>query len=202
MTTTPERAREVPLTPSTPDRSSAMTAARAPVGVGATPLVATVTALLLIALGTVGVQEALVRTGTITAPSWTSETLGFLDGLEPVWWMLPLFALMVLTGLLLLLLAFRRRPRKTLTLSARTGVYLRTKDLARIVEDQLEGTRGVTDVNATVSRSRLRIELTTLEPKSDNKSVADRVRERLAPTLDTLSTAPKVKINLRNETLA
>lgn len=202
MSRTPERPSNAPVESSTPDPGSAMTAARAPVGVGATPLVATAMALLLIAVGVVGVQEALVRSGATTTSSWTSQTLSFLDGLEAQLWMLPLFVLLALAGVLLLLLVFRRRPRKTLALKARTGVYLRTKDLGRILEEQLEGTQGVTDVDATASGSRLRIVVNTLEPKSTSKTVAERVRMRIAPTIDTLSKTPKVKIHVRNEDLA
>lgn len=201
MTSTSEPSGDISSEPvSGPE--SAMTAAPPPVGVGATPLVAAVASLALIALGVLGIQEALVRAGAVTTMSWTTWSLDLVDDLEPSAWMVVPFGLLALCGLLLLLLVFRRRPRKTLTLSARTGVYLRTKDLARIIEDLLEGVEGVTDFSASASRSRLRIDVTTLEPSSSNTALVEAVRARIAPTLAALSNAPKAKIDVRNEDLA
>lgn len=188
--------------PGKPTGGRTMDAAKAPVGVGATPLVATLAALLIIALGVVGVQEALMRSGAITSTSWTYKVLTTLDGLEARWWMFVVFALMALVGLFLMLLVFRRRPRKSLSIAAETGVYLRTKSLARIVEDQVEGAAGLSNVEVVASSSRLRIDATTLQPKDNNLAVADGIRERIAPTLEALSSSPKVKINVRNETIA
>lgn len=200
ITTTadPPESAEVPQ----PDAGEAMTAARPPVGTGPAPLFGLLLALALTALGVVGVQEALVRSGAINGTSWTSWVLTRLDGVRSADWMLLVFVAAALVGLLLLLVAFRRRPRKTLELRANTGVYLRTRDLARIADSLIGGTDGVTDVNASASHKRLRVTVTTVEPKERNNALSDSVRERLSPCLESLARAPKVSVNVRNEDLA
>jgi len=186
---------------SQPDPGEAMTAARSPVGTGPAPLFGLLLAVGLIALGVLGVQEALVRSGAVDATSWTSWVLTHLDGLRSAFWMLVVFVVAVLIGLLLLAVAFRRRPRKTVAVRANTGVYLRTQDLARMADDIIEGTDGVTDVSCSARRGRLRVNVTTVEPKERNSTVRDSVRERLAPCLATLARAPRVSVHIRNEDL-
>ncbi len=183
---------------STARAGSAMTAAKAPVGTGPAPLVALLLALGLIALGVVGIQEALVRSGATTGTSWTTWVLTRLDGVTPADWMLVVFVIAAIVGILLLLIAFRRRPRKTLAVRATTGVYLRTRDLARLADHHLDGIDGITDVNTAASGNRLRVTATTLEPKARNTALSDTLRERLAPCLEALEPAPKVSVSIRN----
>lgn len=103
--------------------------AKPPVGTGPAPLFGQLLALLLVCVGVVGVQEALARTG-IVKTSWTSWVLRSLGGLSADFSLLVLFVVLTLLGLALLAVVFKPRPRRTLTLSAKTGVYLRTGDLA------------------------------------------------------------------------
>lgn len=182
-------------------RREAMTAARPPVGTGSSPLFGLLLALALIALGVVGVQEALVRSGASSRTSWTSSALAWLDGVRSADWMLAVFAAAVLAGVLLLLVVLRRRPRKTLSLRAGTGVFLRTRDLSRLAESLVDGTAGVIDVNASATRRRLRVSVTTVEPEEHNATLTDIVRERLAPCLDALAQAPRATVSIRNEDL-
>ena len=185
-----------------PEPGAAMTPARQPVGTGPAPIIGLALALGLIALGVVGIQEALVRSRAIDASSWTTWVLTELDGVRAADWMVVLFGAVILLGLLLMLVVFRRRPRKTIALRAGTGVYLRTGDLARLADSLVEGTDGVIDVKTSASRSRLRIEVTTMEPKARNGALSDIVRERLSPVLAPLVRAPKVSVNVRNEDFA
>lgn len=196
-TTTPvEPGEDAPTGP-----GDAMTAARPPVGTGTSPLFGLILALGLIALGVVGVQEALVRSGAVNGASWTGWVLTRLDGVRSADWMLVVFAAAVVVGLLLLLVVLRRRPRKTLALRSNTGVFLRTQDLARVAASLVEGTDGVTDVSASASRSRLKVTVFTVESEGSNPQLSDTVRERLSPCLEPLARAPKVRVNIRNEDL-
>ncbi len=183
---------------STADAGEAMTAAKAPVGTGPAPLFALLLALGLIALGVVGIQEALVRSGATTGTSWTTWVLTRLDGVTPAPWMLVVFVIAAILGILLLSIAFRRRPRKTLAVRATTGVYLRTRDLARLADHHLDGIDGITDVNSSASGNRLKVTATTFEPKTRNTTLSDTMRERLAPCLEALEPAPKVSVSIRN----
>lgn len=184
-----------------PAPESAMRAARPPVGTGSAPLVGLLIALALVALGVLGVQEALVRSGAIDAASWTSGMVSGLDGITAADWMLAAFVAAILLGLVLLGVVFRPRPRKALALRANTGVYLRTSHLAQVAEHLVEGADGVTEVSARSTRRKLLLNVTTVEPEEHNDALQQILRDRLAPSLDDLAHPPKVSINVRNEDL-
>ncbi len=191
-----------PADGSRPDPGSAMTAARQPVGTGSAPLFGLLLALGLIALGAVCVQEALVRSGATNGTSWTTGLLVRLNGVRASDWMPVVFIAAVLVGVLLIPVVFNRRPRKAVVVRANTGVYLRIRDLARVAESLIEGTDGVTDVDATAKRTRLKVTVTTVEPEEHNGVLSETVRERLSPCLEPLARAPKVRVNIRNKDLA
>lgn len=204
MTTGPA---PLPADPATQDPAAdpneAMSAARPRVGTGTAPLFGLLLALLLAALGVVGIQEALVRSGAVGAGSWTSAALDAVDGVEAAGWMVPVFGVLVILGLLILPVVVMRRPRKTVTLAARTGVYLRTGDLGRIADSLVDGTDGVLDVHSSATRRRIRIRATTTTSAGGGTSpVAPRdIEARLAPCLSALEHPPRVKVDLRNEDL-
>lgn len=201
MTTTPTSPVS-PVSPETPAPApeDALRAAKPPVGSGPTPLVAQVVAVLVIALGVVGVQEALARTGIVTT-SWTSWVLTHLAGRTADFSVLVGSVVLALVGLALLVLVVRPRPRKTLTLDAHTGVYLRTGDLARIVQSRVDGAEGVTDVDTTSQRSRLSVGVRTIEPAARDAELEADVRARLEPVFAALTNAPRLDVEITHQDL-
>lgn len=183
------------------DTAEPMRAAKAPVGTGPTPLVGQLVALLLVALGVLGVQEGLARSGAVST-SWTSWLLSRVSGLSATFSLLVLFVVAALVGLLLLVLVFKPRPRKTLTLSSSTGVYLRTGDLARIAQSRVAGADGLADADASAGRRRLAVNVTSVEPRSGNDELERDVRARLQPTFDALDNAPRLTVSITNRELA
>lgn len=182
---------------------SAMKPAKAPVGAGSAPLVAQLIALALVALGVVGVQEALVRTGAISSSSWTSAVVPALDGIrydDPV--VLVVAVVLALVGLLVLPMALLRRPRKAVALEAGTGVYLRTRDLARVAGAAVEGADAVTDVHVKAGRRTLKVRATTVAARDRNDEITADLRDRLASSLGALERTPRVKVSVRNEGLS
>jgi Family of unknown function (DUF6286) len=203
MTLTTESARVPDVPDASADPESALEPAREPVGTGASPLVAQLLALVLIALGIVGIQEALVRTDAVSTSSWTRQALDAVDGLEATaWWLLPVCAGLGVLGLLLLVVAFRRRPRKTLALGAQTGVFLRRGALPKIVTSAVEGTDGVTDVDTTCSRSRIKVRATTFEARDGNSAIEADIRTRLEGTLAALHPEPRLTVDITNEDIS
>lgn len=196
------RAPSLEPAPAEPDPKDAMAAARPPVGTGSSPLVAQLIALALIGLGILGIQEALVRTSAITSSSWTSAVVDAVDGLTTATWVLIVGAVLAVLGLLLLPIVFKRRPRKTVSLSASTGVYLRTRDLGRIAEGAIAGIDTVTDVSVKASRKKVRVTATTVAGTDRNADIADDVRARLAPCLGALEYPPRIKVSVTNEGLS
>lgn len=178
-----------------------MTPARPPVGVGASPLIAQLLALLVVATGVVGVQEAVSRVGLVGGPSWVSSTASALDGLSPPPWLLPAAVVLVVVGLLLLAVALKRRPRKSLTLQAQTGVYLRTGDLAKLVSERLDGLDAASDTAVRVSRRTIQVTVVSIAPQDHNQTATSEVHERLAPCLAAIESPPRVKVSIKNEVL-
>ncbi|GAB3996528.1 DUF6286 domain-containing protein [Nocardioides marmoraquaticus] len=180
---------------------AAVAAAKPPVGVGASPLVAQLLALALVALGVVGVQDLLARTGVLAQDPWLDTVVTSVDGVasdSP--WVLVGGIVAVAVGLLLLPVAFRRRPRKAVELKATTGVRLRTQDLSKLVRGSLEAVDGVTDVEVRSSGRTLKVTAATVVSDERRSSVSRELRKQLAPTLHALETAPKPKIKVKEAT--
>ncbi len=192
---------EEPVEEPRPAPDEEMSAARPRVGTGTAPVFGLLMALLLIGLGVVGIQEGLVRSGAIGAGSWTSAALGAGDGIEAVNWMVPVFVVLVVLGLLVLPVVVMRRPRKTVTLAARTGVYLRTADLARITDSLVHGADGVIDVHSSATQRQIHVRATTTSAGTTKQVVGGDIEARLAPSLAALEHPPRIKVDLRNEEL-
>lgn len=183
-----------------PDQT--MRPAKRRVGVGRSPLFGELAALLLIALGVVGVQEAVVRTGVTGAPSWTSATLQWVQSLVPAFWMVVAGVVAVLIGLWALLTAVRPRPRTTSVLEAGTAVEIRSTDLARVAAAHIDGLDGVTDVGVTSTRRRVDVRVTTLAGKDANAALRSDAEQQLLRSLSALTKPPRVRVRVRNEDLA
>ena len=183
-----------------PAADDALRAAKPPVGVGASPLVAQLIAIALVVLGAVGVQALLSSTGAVAQGPWTTTAVDAVDGTasdSPV--VLVVAVVAVLLGLLVLPIAFKRRPRKALELDAATGVRLRTHDLTRLARAAVEGADGVTDVRVTASRRRLRVVATSVAAKDRNAAITSDIEHRLQPTLGAFERAPRLAVSVRNE---
>lgn len=183
-----------------PPADDALRAAKPPVGVGASPLVAQLIAIALVALGVVGVQALLSETGAISQAPWIRTALDAVDGTgsdAPVVLVVAIVA--VVLGLLVLPIAFKRRPRKAIELDAQTGVRLRTRDLSRLAKAAVEGADGVTDVRVTSSRRKLRVVATSVAAKDRDAAIRSDVESRLQPTLRALQHGPRLSVSVRNE---
>lgn len=183
--------------PATTD-PAAMGAAKAPLGTGATPLVAQLVALGLVALGVVGLQDVLARTDLVTQQPWLDTTVAALDGTRSgSAWVLVGGLVAVLLGLVLLATALRRRPRRSLELRAATGVRLRTSGLAKLVRHRLASVDGVTEVDVRARRRRLRVVATGVVRDQRRDAVVAELERRLEPTLHALENPPRIRVKLQ-----
>lgn len=175
--------------------------ARPPRGTGTTPLWGQLIALALIALGVVACRDALAAGDLIDGTVWTDHALQEADGIQARDWMLVVFAAIAVIGLLLVIVATKPRPHKVVRLTADTGAYLRSRDLAHLAAAVVEDTDGVTDVKATSSRRRLKLRVRTVEHRSANQQLRDRIGQRLADVLAALETPPRTKIRISNDSV-
>lgn len=185
----------------TPDAASGpLRAGKAPVGTGASPLVAQLFALALICLAAVAVQHLLVLQGAVTGSSWLASAVESTDGISgdtPLVLVVGIAA--VVLGLLLLPVALKPRPRKGIPLATTTGAHLRRQDLRRIVESAVEGTDAVTDVVVKVTRRRIRVTATSVATKDRDAETRAAIDERLTSVRDALERRPAVTITVRHE---
>lgn len=171
-----------------------LTASKAPVTSGATPLLGVVWAGALIALGVVGVREGLVHAGLISGQRWLDETLSFLDDQVAADWMIPVGALVVVAGLALVLLAVRPRARKEAEVRAQTGVFLTSASIRRLAQSAVDDVDGIDTVSVSASMKTIDIHVTTLGAgEGDTRA---RIEEAVTRRLSALVRPPAAKIRV------
>lgn len=166
-------------------------AARTPLSPGRITAVGIVLAVATIALGLVGLRDALVSSGVVNGSSWIESGIDLLDGLEPQWWAVAAGIVSALAGLWLLTVALRPRPRTAVSLRSRTGVFLRPRDVGKLAVRAAETVDGVLDARVSSSRRAARVNLTVT---GDDARIEQEVRETVQARLAALDPAPRLKV--------
>lgn len=179
-----------------------LAAAKTPIGPGGLSVVGLILALVVLALGVVGVQAALVATGLLSGKPWLTSGIALVNGLRPAGWMPAAGTVMALLGLWLLLLALKPRPRTAVALQAATGVFLRPRDLARLAVATADDVDGVQDAHASASRTTVTLTLTTTgsdtnTPTSSRDGVTEAVKAAVTQRLSVLDKPVRVRVRTR-----
>jgi len=183
-----------PVVSSTGARPAPPAAAKAPLGPGGITAVGVVLALGLLGLGVVALHDALIATSLVAGPAWIGSALGALDGVEPASWMVPAGVVLVIVGVWALVIALRPRPSTGIALTARTGVYLRARDVARIAATAADDVDGVAAVKASATRRTVTV---TVSVRGDEtEQVAAAVRGAVAEALQALTAAPQIRVRV------
>lgn len=172
-------------------------AGKLPVGNGPVGWIGVVLAVLVTALGVLGVIEALIGAGAIGGRSWIAAAASSSDGQRPTRWLVALGAALILLGLWLLVASLRRRPRRVVALTSATGVYLRPKDLARLAEASASRTDGVMDAHATATKRTVSVRVTTTSHQVTELEA--RVGQAVAQRLEPVAKPPRVQTRVRHE---
>ncbi|RYV50843.1 DUF6286 domain-containing protein [Pengzhenrongella frigida] len=176
-------------------RLEPLAAAKAPVGPGKITAVGVVLALGLLSLGVIALHDALIPSGLVAGPSWIDSGLTTLHGSEPAPWMVPSGLLMATVGVWALVTALRPRPSTAIALTARTGVYLRPRDVARIARTATENVDGVTSATANATRRTVTVSVRAIAPGQ----IAADVQQAVAHALDALAAAPRIRVRVTPE---
>jgi uncharacterized membrane protein len=170
-----------------------LTPASAPTGAGRIGAIGPVLAVLLLAVAVVLGREALVSWGTLSGSSWLEPAAGGLDGLQrtaPV--VLAVGIVAVVVGLWLLVSAFARRSRRSLTLSgAGAGVTTSTRDVARLATSAALGTDGVLKASSSATRRSLEVHAQATSP-----DVRGRLEQSINALVSGLDPQPRVKLHV------
>ncbi len=170
----------------------AMKAARQRTGSGRIGLLGPIMALVLTGIGVVLLHDAIAAADTRPGRTWSAAMIDGLDRTTAEWWMIPAGVGIALLGLWMIVTALRPRSRKTLAVTSQTGVFLRTRDIARLASAAADDVDGVLSAGSVATRGTV---TTTVE--SDRDGVADLVRDAVEQRLSALASPPKVKVRVR-----
>lgn len=172
-----------------------ITAGRTPTAAPAAAPWAVLVALAVIALGAIGIRDALLAAGAFGGTSWTKRAADTIDGLSPQTWMIPAGVALALLGLWWLCAALKPRRRTEIALSGQPGAWIRSSDLARLAQPTAENTDGV--VSARVSAGRRRVTVKATITARDSAQIRAALTDAVEGRLTALQHAPKVKVNTR-----
>lgn len=177
-----------------PADAPVMAKAKTPISAGRITALGVVLALVTVALGVVGLHDALVSANAFGGPFWVTSTIHALDGLKPQWWAVPAGALMVLIGLWMLTVALRPRPRTAVALKSQTGVFLRPRDVKKLAARAADDVDGVvaTQVSATRRAATMSVVVT-----GDDGRISQDVEDAVAERLAALDPPPRLKIKAK-----
>ncbi len=176
-------------------RTTTLGAAKAPVGPGVISLLSLLAALALTALGVVAGHDALAWGGVVQGDPWTRLMVRALDARQASPWLVPIGVLLVLLGLWLLVVALRPRPRPATQLKAQTGVYLRTRDVARLSRGAAESVGGVLSADTRASRRAVDVTVHT----TGDSAIPAAVEEAVIRRLSALDRTPTVTVTTRGD---
>ncbi|GAB3838853.1 DUF6286 domain-containing protein [Kribbella italica] len=171
------------------------TSAKKPTAAPAAATVGIVTALAVTAIGAVAVRDTLVSTGTINGAPWIEWLLGKAEVLKPVDWMIPAGIAALLIGVWVLIAAVK--PRKATHLSVGdAGVWIRSRDAARLATNTAAGVDSVTAAGTRAKGRRLRV---TATATGDVARVRDDLTTAIGQRLQTVTPNPRVRTRVTVE---
>lgn len=173
--------------PRKPMRAATQKSGSGPIGV-----VGPVLAVLLIALGVLLLRDALVAAGAFAGGQWLPAAAAGLKGFAPAWWLIPAGIVVALLGLWLVVTALRPRSRRTLALRSQTGVFLHTRDVARLASGAAHDVDGVLDVSSTATRRKVSVTAQATAQPGVREAITTAVTERLA----SLQAPPHVSVTI------
>ncbi|WP_116952438.1 DUF6286 domain-containing Asp23/Gls24 family envelope stress response protein [Jiangella endophytica] len=166
-----------------------------PVAPGVARKAGLLVALLLVGLGAAAIYDALVQGGVIDGQRLVEPLLERLDGLEPQSWMVPAGIAVAVAGLALIVAALWPRPRRSLPVSARTGVFATRGAVEELTVDSAAGHGGVLDASA---RARPRGVAVRVVTDGEPETPAE-VRENVTTRLARLDQVPRVRVGARRK---
>jgi len=149
---------------------------------------------MVIALGVVGIHDALVAAGAVARPPWIDAAAGGLHGLKPAFWLVPVGITLFMFGLWLLLTALRPRPRTAIALQAKTGVFLRPRDVATLARRAALDVDGVTSAKVTASPRKI-----SVAAASTTGGLQQDITQAITTGLQVLATVPTVRVTVKAE---
>lgn len=177
-------------TGASPGETAAMPAAKTPRSTGGIAVLGILMAGVLTAVGVLAVRDALVYGGLLGGSPVLHGVANWLQGLQAAGWMVVVGVVLALLGLALLVKALRPSAPKVARVTAATGVFLRPRDVTRLVETAVENVDGVLGVHASATSRRVTVTVRSTGHEGVEQRVRDAVTGRLAP----LQSQPTIRV--------
>lgn len=173
----------------------AMPPARTPRRTRGTAALGITLAVLLTAVGVLAVRDALIYADLISGSPLLHELATAVQGLRPETWTVAAGVLLGLLGLALLVKALIRSGPRVTVVTAETGVFLRPRDVTRLVETAAEAVDGVLGVRVSATPRRVVVSIRS----TGEADVPDRVRDAVTQRLEPLATQPAVRVTTERQ---
>jgi len=173
----------------------AMPPARTPRRTGGTAALGITLAVLLTAVGVLAVRDALLYARVLGGKPLLHELAKAVQGVRPETWIVVAGALVGLLGLALLVKALIRSGPRVTAVTAETGVFLRPRDVTRLVETAAEGVDGVLGVRVSATPRRVSVSIRS----TGDPDVAARVQDAVTRRLEPLATQPTVRVTTERQ---
>ncbi len=174
-------------------RSAAMRAAKLPRSNRGIATLGILLALVLAAVGVLAVRDALLYADLLGGTPLLHRLATVLQGLRPSLWTIVVGVVLVVVGLALLMKALWPSAPKVTALEAATGVFLRPRDVTRLVETAVENVDGVLSARVSTTPRRVTVDVRFTGDEGVSERVRTAVAERLAPLRD----QPAVRVRMQ-----
>ena len=151
-------------------------------------------AVVVLALGVVGIRDALVSVGWTGGQRWIPEVLAAVDGAEPASWTAAAGVGVAVLGAVLIVAAVMPRKRRSVRAAANTAVYLDLTEVARLAAAAAESVAGVADARSTATRRTLTVRCAVTGTPEAGLSAA--VRDAVSAELGELQPSPRIRVRL------
>ncbi len=169
---------------------AAMPPAKTPRRSGVVATLGILLAILLTVLGVLAVRDALLYAKVLGGSPVLHDLAQVLQGLRPQAWVVVIAVVLTLLGLVLLVTALRPSVSAATAVTAETGVFLRPRDVNRLVETAAEGVDGVLGVRVSSTPRRLKVDIRS----TGDEGVEERVRDAVTAGLAPLEHQPTVRV--------
>ncbi|KDQ01051.1 hypothetical protein EN35_25700 [Rhodococcus qingshengii] len=157
-------------------------------------------AAALLALGVVGVRDALVDTGVITGSQWIPSAAAYVDGLAYEGWMLPAGIAAVVLGLWFVILGLKPRRKTANALVGVANTWIDPADVAAIASVRVESLAQVRSASSHATRRKLEVKASVTP---DGAATAEsEIRAVLGDLAGSLSPSPRIKVRIQTGSLS
>jgi len=171
-------------------------AVKAPLSTSAAQRNGVLFSLLLIALGVIGIREALIYTDVINGAYWIGDLFKRIDGLRIASWMLLAGVLLFVIGLHFIVTGLSRRKRLGWTVTATEPVFVTPTAATSTALAAARRVDGVLDVVAQAKPKRVTF---SAKATATDDTVRSSVEQAISGRFAALKDAPKTKVRLRQK---